>query len=113
MADEQDRAEALDEDAEPITPPDHLLGAAAYGAAGTDPPGGETVAQRAAREEPEDRPGPTDAVEPDDPTLHDIAVERSTPQPAEEAALHVIDDPAEPVAPEAIEADDLRAPERR
>ncbi len=103
MADEQDRAEALDDDAEPEPLPDHLLGAQAYGAAGAEPHADEPVARRAAREEPEQRPIPA-GVEDDDPTLHDVATERESPRPAEEAAMHVVGEGG-PVAPDDLEDD--------
>jgi hypothetical protein len=95
--DEQDRAEALDDDAEPMVAPDHLVGAQAYGAAGAEPHATEPVARRAAREEPElglaeigDEARGVQRT--DDPTLHDVATERAAPPPAEEAAMHVVDD---------------------
>jgi hypothetical protein len=55
MTDEQDRSEALDDDKleDLAFPPDKPIGVQAYGAAGTDPPVGESVAARAAREEPD------------------------------------------------------------
>lgn len=47
MTDPQDQAEQLDDDKiGGQFPPDTQLGAAAYGAAGTDPPVGESVARR-------------------------------------------------------------------
>lgn len=104
MADEQDRAEALDDDEDVVIPPEHPLGAQAYGAAGAEPHADEPVARRAAREEPEEIPGVDDEIEPevvldpDDPiggdaTLRDTAAERSAATPAEEAALHLTDEP--------------------
>ncbi len=107
MADAQDRAEALDDDElGGEFPPDQLLGAEAYGEAGAEPGAPESVAKRAAREEPEERPldtpptaGEVDEVvlAPDDdfagdPTLRDVVQEREAPVPAEEAAIHVIDE---------------------
>jgi hypothetical protein len=103
MADEQDRAEALDDDNIGEPAPDHLLGAQAYGAAGAEPHAVESVAARAGREEPEELPldplptssdGPRseeDIVSGDD-TLRDVAQEKEAPIPAEEAALHVVDE---------------------
>lgn len=105
MADEQDQAEALDDDKLGEFPPEKPPGAAAYGAAGAEPHAGESVAQRAAREEPEDIPLPSlpTAGDPDvavlsdddplagDPTLRDVAQEKAGVRPAEEAAMHVVD----------------------
>ncbi|CAN5870148.1 hypothetical protein BH23ACT2_BH23ACT2_11910 [soil metagenome] len=62
MADEQDQAETLDEDKIGEFPPEKPPGAQAYGATGTDPLVGESVAQ-----------------------------EKAVVTPAEEAALHVVD----------------------
>lgn len=91
MTDPQDQAEQLDDDKiGGQFPPDTQLGAAAYGAAGTDPPVGESVARRAAREEPEEKPEPTGVPADDDP-VDDVAQERSAPIAAEEAAVHPID----------------------
>lgn len=106
MGDEQDRAEGLDDDKLGEFPPDKLLGAAAYGAAGTDPGAPEGVIARAAREEPEEMPldplptksDPDVAVLSDDdplagdPSLRDIATEKGDVMPAEEAAMHVVDE---------------------
>jgi hypothetical protein len=109
MADEQDRAEALDDDElDGEYPPDKLLGAEAYGAAGTEPGAPESVAQRAAREEPEEVPldRPLTSGDPEavvladgddftgDETLRDVVQEREAPIPAEEAAIHVVDEGA-------------------
>lgn len=119
MSDPQDLAEQLDDDAEPMTAPDRPLGAQAYGAAGTDPPVGEGIVERAAREEPdasvEDaNPQPGDSGEAGD---GEIATERGFPPPAENAAMHLVDVPAdlsdlpdpmdEPVGGEPIEPEDL------
>jgi len=106
MADEQDRAEGLDEDKIGEFPPDKLLGAAAYGAAGTDPGAPESVTARAAREEPEEMPleSLAEASDPDamvlsdddplagDPSRRDIATEKGDVVPAEEAAMHMVDE---------------------
>lgn len=107
MADAQDKAEMLDDDElDGEFPPDKLLGAEAYGEAGAQPGAPESVARRAAREEPEERPlDPLDAAgDPDalvldpeddfggDPSLRDVVQEREAPVPAEEAAIHVIDE---------------------
>lgn len=90
-------------------PPEKLMGAEAYGAAGTDPGAPESVIARAAREEPEEEPLPSgtagsgdptiDVLSPEDDfagdeTLRDVVQEREAPAPAEEAALHLIDEPA-------------------
>ncbi|MCU1369319.1 MAG: hypothetical protein JWO77_513 [Ilumatobacteraceae bacterium] len=91
MSDGQDRAEALDDDKiGGEYPPDHLLGAAAYGEAGTDPGAPESVARRAAREEPEELPEPTG--EPGEDEIDDTVQEHEAPIPAEEAAVHPIDE---------------------
>ncbi|HEX2577827.1 MAG TPA: hypothetical protein VHK88_15860 [Aquihabitans sp.] len=107
MADEQDKAEALDDDElDGEYPPDHLLGAQAYGAAGTEPGAPESVAQRVGREEPEEVPAERpltisdlDQVHTDDGdifvgdmTQRDVVQEREAPVPAEEAAMHIIDE---------------------
>lgn len=109
MADAQDKAETLDDDE--LTgefPPDKLMGAEAYGAAGADLGAPESVARRAAREEPEERPLPPTATTSDpavavrseeddfsgDETLRDVVQEREAPVPAEEAAMHAVDEPA-------------------
>jgi hypothetical protein len=92
MADAQDRAEALDDDKlGGAFPPDTLMGAQAYGAAGAEPHAGESVVARAAREEPEQRPEPT-GIPAEDDLVDDVAQEREAPIPAEEAAVHVIDE---------------------
>lgn len=132
MADEQDRAEALDEDKLGEFPPEKPPGAQAYGAAGAEPHADEPVAARAAREEPEEMPseqpatvadadskderigeeeegpvrsirssdpsaGPFAVLSEDDPTggdpsLRDVAPEKASVAPAEEAAMHVVDE---------------------
>lgn len=106
MADEQDQAEQLDDDEMGGEfPPDKMLGAQAYGAAGTEPGAPESVAQRAGREIPDQvplDPLPTssdpeavlsgDEAFGDDPTMRDVVQEREAPLPAEEAAMHVVDD---------------------
>ncbi|HRW36103.1 MAG TPA: hypothetical protein P5254_00285 [Aquihabitans sp.] len=101
MSDAQDRAEALDDDR--FTgefPPDQLIGAEAYGAAGADPGAPEGVIARAAREEPE--VVPQDAADepysPDDLAGSGGSVEGSVqdleaPLDAEDAAMHLVDDP--------------------
>ena len=98
MPDEQDRAEALDEDAEPVVAPDRPLGSQAYGAAGAEPHADEPIARRAAREEPEERPGDRSSDAPPDepgPATDDVATERAAPPPAEEDAMHVERVPSE------------------
>jgi len=113
MQDEQDRAEALDDDVGVDPAPDRPPGAQAYGAAGAEPHAPESVAARAAREEPdpaaeqpEDRPPLQEdgdrVVEEDDPTLADVATERAAPRPAEEQAVQDPDDGA-PVPPADLE----------
>ncbi|QXC59782.1 hypothetical protein KSP35_15525 [Aquihabitans sp. G128] len=106
MADAQDQAVNLDDDElDGEYPPDHLMGAEAYGEAGAEPGAPESVEKRAAREEPEELPlDPTLTVGEDgvvlapdddfsgDPTLRDVVQEREAPIPAEEAALHVVDE---------------------
>ncbi|HWJ63986.1 MAG TPA: hypothetical protein VNS19_18585 [Acidimicrobiales bacterium] len=96
MSDAQDRAEALDDDkVGGEFPPDHLVGAEAYGAAGADPGAPESVERRAAREEPEERPGdrPESLGYPDEEDVVDDSVqEHEAPRPAEEAAVHAIDE---------------------
>lgn len=105
MANEQDQAEALDEDKLGEFPPEKPPGAQDYGAAGAEPHAGESVARRAAREEPEEVPleplpttgDPDVAVLADDdptagdPTTRDVAQEKAATRPAEEAALNVVD----------------------
>ena len=109
MADAQDKAERLDDDElAGEFPPDKLMGAEAYGEAGANPGAPEDVARRAAREEPEERPLPP-GTSPEDPTkvvlsdeddfagdetLRDVVQEREAPQPAEEAAMHTVDEPS-------------------
>ncbi|MCU1499664.1 MAG: hypothetical protein JWM47_3617 [Acidimicrobiales bacterium] len=110
MADEQDRAEQLDDDElGGEYPPDKFMGAEAYGAAGTEGGAPESVVRRAAREEPDVVPTdpPPGANDPDavlsgdedfgdggDSTLRDVVQEREAPIPAEEAAMHVVDEDA-------------------
>lgn len=91
MADEQDTAEQLDEDeVEGTYPPDKLLGAQAYGAAGAEPHAVESVAARAAREEPEEGAGVSSDQQPIGTDFEGGMVQdREAPAPAEEAALHV------------------------
>lgn len=91
MTDGQDRAEALDDDKiGGEFPPDHLIGAEAYGEAGAEPGAPESVERRAAREEPEQRPEPTG--EPGEDEIDDTVQEHEAPRPAEEAAVHVVDE---------------------
>lgn len=119
MSNPQDPAEALDDDAEPMTAPDRPIGAQAYGAAGTDPPVGEGIAARAAREEPDAtvenaNPQPREERNAGD---GEIATERDQPRPAEEGAMHIVDVPPdladlpdpmeEPIGGEDIAVDDL------
>ncbi len=105
MADEQDRAEALDEDKLGEMPPEHPPGAQAYGAAGAEPHATESVIARAARENPEERPSLDGALMNEareilsvddptggDPSLRDTAAEKSATLSAEESAMHVVDE---------------------
>jgi len=97
MSDPQDQAESLDEDKiGGEYPPDKLWGAEAYGAAGTDPGAPEIVERRAAREEPEQRPEPQGYPGDDDirslDDVDDAVQEHEAPIPAEEAAVHAIDE---------------------
>lgn len=111
MSDPQDRAEALDDDRfAGEFPPDKLLGAQAYGAAGTDPGAPESVAARAAREEPEVLPEDpaSDPYELDDlagdgGSVETTVQDREAPLDAEDAAMHLIDDPV-------FDDDDLEPP---
>lgn len=104
MADEQDRAEALDEDNIGEFPPEKLLGAEAYGAAGADPGAPEGVIARAARENPEEVPSEDgsgadldllvlseDDPVAGDPSTRDVATEKGDTRTAEESAMHVVD----------------------
>ncbi len=109
MADEQDRAEELDDDGIGAPAPDHLMGAQAFGAAGVEPHAGESVAQRAARENPEPElgdVGPLNQGEGVDPTLHDFATELEAPVPAELAAMHEVDEDG-PLADDRLTPADL------
>ncbi|WP_421120894.1 hypothetical protein ACE2AJ_06270 [Aquihabitans daechungensis] len=91
MGDSQDQAESLDEDTiGGEYPPDKLMGAEAYGEAGAEPGAPESVERRAAREEPEERPEPLGY--PDDDAVDDAVQEHEAPIPAEEAAVHEIDE---------------------
>lgn len=105
MADEQDRAEALDEDNLGEMPPEHPPGAQAYGAAGAEPHATESVIARAARENPEERPSLDGALTDEaklvlsaddpiggDPSLRDTTPEKTATLSAEEAAMHVVDE---------------------
>lgn len=114
MADEQDRAEELDEEAIGAPAPDHLMGAEAFGAAGVEPHAGESVARRAARENPEPELGDLGPLQQGaevDPTLHDFATELEAPVPAELAAMHEIDEGGplddDRLAPADLPEDDL------
>lgn len=91
MARDQDDAERLDDDAlDGEYPPDKLLGAQTYGAAGAEPHAVESVAARAAREEPEEGAGPPSDQQPIGTDFEGgMAQDREAPVPAEEAALHV------------------------
>ena len=91
MSDAQDRAEALDDDvfAGGEFPPDKLLGAQAYGAAGAEPHADENITARAAREEPEEPLGYPDE---DVTDRYDVVQEMEAPIAAEEAAMHAFDE---------------------
>ncbi|MEZ5137584.1 MAG: hypothetical protein R2702_04610 [Acidimicrobiales bacterium] len=101
MSDAQDRAEALDDDR--FTgefPPDHLVGAEAYGAAGADPGAPEGVIARAAREEPEvipedaaEEPYAPDGLAGDGGSVEGSVQDLEAPLDAEDAAMHLVDDP--------------------
>jgi hypothetical protein len=99
MTDAQDRAEALDDDKiGGDFPPDKLIGAEAYGAAGADPGAPESVIARAAREEPELRPddvaaAPFDGLAGDGGSVEGTVQDLEAPLDAEDAAMHLIDDP--------------------
>jgi hypothetical protein len=113
MSDPQDVAESLDDDKfGGGYPPDTLLGAQAYGAAGAEPHATESVVARAAREEPDDLAAAlgrdADGIPAEETDPEEIVQEREAPRPAEEAALHIAGDPADDI--DAIEAmDDLDA----
>lgn len=80
MQDEQDRAEALDDDKGGDPAPDKPPGAQAYGAAGAEPHAVESVASRAAREEPDVLP-----VDPEAPVGTDDPSEGALPPDPERA----------------------------
>lgn len=111
MSDAQDRAEALDDDkVGGDFPPDHLLGAQAYGAAGADPGAPESVIARAAREEPEERPGDASfdpeaerGLAGEGGSVEQTAQDLEAPRAAEDAAMHLVDDPV-------FDDDDLEPP---
>ncbi|QYG91481.1 hypothetical protein HC251_02865 [Iamia sp. SCSIO 61187] len=93
MSDQQ-RAEALDDDklgAE--VPPEEPLGVEEYGTTPAEEAWDEPLEERIAREEPDVPVGDHERGEPSDPTLSDVAQEREGAVPAEEAALHVVEDP--------------------
>lgn len=95
MQDEQDRAEALDDDKGGDPAPDKPPGAQAYGAAGAEPHATESVAARAAREEPDVLPEDPER-EVDESLLDQAALEGTAPVPP---------DPERPVE-EPLEAPD-------
>lgn len=101
----QDRAEALDDDKiGGDVPPDRPLGVEDYGTTAAEEAVGEPLEERIAREEPEIVAEDDRVVDPEtgplsdediasgDPTLRDVATEHEAPPPAEEAALHEVDD---------------------
>jgi len=106
--DEQSQAEQLDpyddetEDARlEDVPPDKPWGAEAYGAGGTETP--DTVAARAAREEPDELVAEEQiaaglyeqedglAADEEDQSVAELQVERLGQLSAEEAAVHIVD----------------------
>jgi hypothetical protein len=113
MSDPQDLAESLDDDKfGGDYPPDKLLGAQAYGAAGAEPHATENVTARAAREEPDDLAEAldreADGIPPEESSSEAVVQEREAPRPAEEAALHVTGELVDDV--DAIDAmDELEA----
>ena len=91
MSDEQDQAESLDDDKfGGEYPPDKLMGAQAYGAAGAEPHADENITARAARDEPEEKPEPEGY--PDGDGIDDVVQEMEAPIAAEEAAMHTFDE---------------------
>jgi hypothetical protein len=104
--DPQDEAEALDDDRlDGEYPPESPLGVDAYGTTGAEERWDEPLAERVAREEPDDDRARRDlpeveglgALDDGDPlagddTLRDVAQEREAPVPAEEDAVHVVGD---------------------
>jgi hypothetical protein len=113
MADEQDRAESLDDDKlAPELPPDEPYGVDRYGTTPAEERWDEPIDERVAAEVPDDAWGDADEglelVEPDEglrpdtepaavatvvrPEDDDTALEREGVRPAEEAAMHVVDD---------------------
>ena|SRR5699024_4170122 len=93
MQDEQDRAESLDDDKGGDPAPDRPPGAQAYGAAGAEPHAVESVASRAAREEPDVLP-----VDPDVPAGTDDPSEGALPADPERSVDR--DDPVPTATPE-------------
>jgi hypothetical protein len=113
MADEQDVAESLDDDKlAPELPPDEPYGVDRYGTTAAEERWDEPIDERIAAEVPDDALGAGDEglelVEPDEgirpdteaaavatavwPEDDDTALEREGVRPAEEAALHIVDD---------------------
>jgi hypothetical protein len=92
MSDQQ-RAEALDDDKlGDAFPPEAPLGVDEYGTTRAEEAWDEPLEERLAREEPDVLVPDEERVEPSDPTLSDVAQEREGAVPAEEAAIHVVDD---------------------
>ena len=115
MADAQDRAEGLDDDKIPDEyPPFEPLGIDHYGTTAAEERWDQPLAERVEAEEPEELPLTDDdagfeLVEPDEGArpdteaaavaemvtseLDDTALEREGVRPAEEAAMHIVDEP--------------------
>jgi hypothetical protein len=115
MADEQDIAEGLDDDKlPPDLPPDEPYGVDSYGTTAAEERWDEPIAERIAAEVPDDLAAEDDRmagfelVEPDEglrpdteaaaiaelivPDVDDTALEREGVRPAEEAAMHIVDE---------------------
>lgn len=90
---EQQRAEALDDDklGDEVAP-EEPVGVEEYGTTPAEEAWDEPLEERLAREEPDVSVPDEERVEPGDPTLSDVAQEREGAVPAEEAAVHVVDD---------------------
>ena len=115
MADEQDRAESLDDDKlPPELAPDEPYGVDRYGTTAAEERWDEPIAERVTAEVPDDGRDDVDVdegldlVEPDEglrpdtepaavaravlPEDDDTALEREGVRPAEQAAMHIVDD---------------------
>jgi hypothetical protein len=92
----QNRAEGLDEDEiGGDFPPEEPLGVDEYGTTAGEERFDEPLDERIAREEPDVLPVDGSAAQADevDDTFDDAVQEHEAPVPAEEAALHITDDP--------------------